>query len=209
MKKIKTLLISSLTVCASCLMLAGCGSSKEEAKDATPQSAESSSSEKEQSSSKSEGKEASISSPFNQNRPIYVTDNDDSNMRVDAIITPYLDTKDKVKIETYEDGEVKKTYIADFRNKAIVKDEPNAKTQPLYHYNFYNDGVERNYDATLIKAKDMNNEIFIVLYPLEDSYHEPINKGGKDFSIKEIIKKNNNNDYRVYLTDNPDVVTFK
>lgn len=200
MKTLKTFFISTLTLFSSCLLLTGCGSSKEESKDATPQSAESASSSSEKDKTAPEDREASIYSPFNKNHPVYVTSRDDENMRVKAIVTPYLDTKDKVKVELYDTGDLQKTYIVNYKIKEIRKGSKDSLQ--LYRYSFYeNDSDEvRNYDVSLMRATDLNDRYFLWIYPLD--------KGEKDLSDKA-IRKAIHDRYGSLMTDEADVVTMK
>ena len=193
----KKRLISSIACGSMLLMLGACGS-KEEAKDTTPQSAEST--EKSSSSKEVKEEQCTIATPFVKDKPVYVTENDDENMILDAVITPYLDTKDKVKVELYDTGDLQKTYIASYKVTEIRKGD--KKNLPVYRYTFYeNDSDEKHeYNVTYMKAKDLNDEIFLWISPLD--------KEGKDLSDKQIREEVNNGNGDL-MTDESDAVNMK
>ena len=193
----KKRLISSIACGSMLLMLGACGS-KEEAKDTTPQSAEST--EKSSSSKEIKDTPCTEATPFNQGKPVYVISNDDENMNVNAIVNPYLDTKDKVKVETYEDGDLEKTYIVEYKVEKIQKGD--KKHIPIYKYTFYeNDSDEiHEYVVTLSNRKDLGNELFIWLYPLDKGEKIP-----SEEKIKELVA----NHWGSLMTDESDVVTLK
>ena len=200
MKTLKTFFISTVTLFSSCLLLTGCGSSKEESKDATPQSAESASSSSENRSDSNA--KVTLKTPFNRDKPIYVTGNDDENMHVKAIVTPYLDTKDKVKVELYDTGDLQKTLIVDYKITQLQKGSKDKLD--LYRYTFYEndseENKEHNYITTIMTRTDLNNEPFIWIYPLD--------KDEKDLSDKE-VRKLCRQHYGNLMTDESDTVTLK
>lgn len=184
---------------ASLCALSGCGhSSDEQAKDTTPQSAESSSQEKEKSTDV-QSQPCTIETPFNPDKPVYVTEKDDENRNVTAIVAPYLDTKDKVKVEVYDTGDLQKTYIVDYNIKEVRKGKNGTPT--IWRYTFYDeDNKKHEFDVGVIKAKDLNDEVFLWSIPLE--------KEGKDYSDKEISEQLDSNNGDI-MSDNENVFTLK
>lgn len=201
MKRYKQIAYGSMVLGTSLLLLLGGCGSKETQKETTASSIKT-----ESSSVENEESPVSIKKPFNKNYPMYVTDNNDSNRRVKAIIIPYADTNNKIKVTTYSGGSEDKSYILEYKIKEITKGND---TEPaIYRYSFYNnkDHEWDHYDAGYVKDKDIKGQVFIELAYLDKDRI----KDGKvdDYSSSE-LKKYFEEHTCSELYDNSKYVTMK
>ena len=183
MKPIKKIAYGGMILGMSLMLLGGCGS-KDKPKETTASSAQTETSSKESKSKDDEKSPVSLQHPFNDGYPMYVVDNDDSNRRVQAIIVPYADTDNKIKVTTYDNGNKDKTYIVEYKVQAIDK---GTDTKPaVYRYSFYdNENHEwKYYDAGYVRYKDIKDQVFIELAHISQDRI----KGDKikDYSVKEM-----------------------
>lgn len=204
MKPIKKIAYGGMILGMSLMLLGGCGS-KDEPKETTASSAQTESS-KESKSKDDEKSPVSLQHPFNDGYPMYVADNDDSNRRVQAIIVPYADTDNKIKVTTYDNGNKDKTYIVEYKVQAIDK---GTDTKPaVYRYSFYdNENHEwKYYDAGYVSDSDIKGQVFIQLVNIDKSR---IKDGHvNDYSADE-LKKQFDKYPCAELYDNSKYVTMK
>ena len=204
MKPIKKIVYGGMILGLSLMLLGGCGS-KDKPKETTASSAQTETSSKEENKDGVENHHLTLAEPFKKDVPQYVCYGDDSNRRVQAVIIPYSNSKDEVKVTEYDNGKAEKSYIVPYKVKKIT--DGDKKHLAIYQYSFYDKEKEnwRNFDATWGAFKDLPNQHFITLMEL--------NRTDKPCDAKNESEEQLRNDFStgkcVTLYDNPDVVSMK
>lgn len=207
MKRYKKISYRSIVLGTSLLLLlsllSGCGS-KETQKETTASSIKTESTEVKDPDS-GENHNITLDNPFQKNIPQYVCDGDDPNRRVKAIIIPYGDTEDEIKVTTYEDGEVDKSYIVQYKIKKVT--DGDKEHLPIYQYSFYNSKKHfwRNFDVTLTKFNDIKGQVFLRMIELDgtDKAYTAENK------TEDELRKEINSGKGCTLYDDKTVVSMK
>lgn len=203
MKRYKQIAYGSMVLGTSLLLLGGCGS-KETQKETTASSIKTESTKVKDPDS-GENHNITLDNPFQKNIPQYVCDGDDPHRRVKAIIIPYGDNKDEIKVTTYEDGEVDKSYIVPYKVKKVT--DGDKEHLPIYQYSFYDnsDHKWRNFDVTLTKFKDIKGQVFLRMIGLDETDKPSTAKNKTDNELRESI----NSGFGCTLYDDKSVVSMK
>lgn len=209
MKRMKKIAYGGLLFGASLMLLGGCGSNHQ-SKETTASSIQTESSSKEKDSEvkdpdSGENHHITLDNPFQKNIPQYVCDGDDQNRRVKAIIIPYGDNKDEIKVTTYNNGEVDKSYIVQYKIKKVT--DGDKEHLPIYQYSFYDnsDHTWRNFDATLSKFNDIKRQVFIEMAELDVTDKPLTAKNMTDSELRKSIDSRRG--YTLY--DDRTVVSMK
>lgn len=209
MKRMKKIAYGGLLFGASLMLLGGCGSNHQ-SKETTASSLQTESSSKEKDSEvkdpdSGENHHITLDNPFQKNIPQYVCDGDDQNRRVKAIIIPYGDNKDEIKVTTYNNGEVDKSYIVPYKIKKVT--DGDKEHLPIYQYSFYDnsDHTWRNFDVTQVSFKDIPNQYFFTMMELDVTDKPNTAKNKSEQEMKDDFRSGRG----VVLYDDRNVVLMK
>lgn len=204
MKRYKKIAYGSMVLGTSLLLLLGGCGSKETQKETTASSIKTESTKVKDPDS-GENHNITLDNPFQKNIPQYVCDGDDPHRRVKAIIIPYGDNKDEIKVTTYEDGEVDKSYIVPYKIKKVT--DGDKEHLPIYQYSFYDSKKHfwHNFDVTLTKFKDIKGQVFLRMIGLDGTDKPSMAKNKTDNELRESI----NSGSGCTLYDDKSVVSMK